>query len=84
MKLLIENHGGISGNPDNVVRILEEVGSDYLGTCPDFGNFPAEIRYEGLSKLAKYAVVVHAKTYEFDESGEETTIDMKRCIDIMK
>jgi len=84
VKLLIENHGGISGDPDNIIKIIEEVGSDYLGVCPDFGNFPPEIRYEGLEKIAKYAVIVHAKTYEFNEFGEETTIDMKRCLDIFK
>lgn len=84
VKLLIENHGGISGNPDNVVRIIEEVESEYLGVCPDFGNFPPETRYEGLEKLADYAVIVHAKTYEFDEQGEEKTIDLKRCVDIFK
>jgi len=84
VKLLIENHGGLSGNPDNIVKIIEEVGSEYLGTCPDFGNFPSEIRYQALEKIAKYAAVAHAKTYDFDERGEETTIDMKRCIDILK
>ncbi len=84
VKLLIENHGGVSGNPDNIVKMIEEVGSDYLGACPDFGNFPAEIRYEGLKKIAKYAVIVHAKAYNFDESGEETTIDFERCIGIFK
>jgi len=84
VRLLIENHGGISEDPDNVVRIIEEIGSDYLRTCPDFGNFPSAARYEGLAKLAKHAAVVHAKTYEFDEHGEETTIDLKRCINILK
>jgi len=84
VKVLIENHGGLSANPDNIVRIIEEVGSEYIGTCPDFGNFPPEIRYEGLKKIAKYAQIVHAKTYEFDESGEETTIDIGRCVRILK
>jgi len=84
LKLLIENHGGLSGNPDNIVKIIEEVESEYLGTCPDFGNFPPEIRYQALEKIAKYAAIAHAKTYDFDERGEETTIDLKRCVDILK
>jgi len=84
VKLLIENHGGISENPDNIIKIIEEVGSEYLGTCPDFGNFQPEIRYEALEKIAKYAVIVHVKTYEFDESGEEKTIDIGRCVNIFK
>ena len=81
--VLIENHGGISGDPNTIVRIMEEV-KDGIGTCPDFGNFPDEIRYSGLEKMAKYARVVHAKFYEFDERGEDTRIDASRAIDIFK
>jgi len=44
VKLAIENHWGISANPQNIVRIIEEIGSEYLGTLPDFGNFPDETR----------------------------------------
>lgn len=44
VKIVIENHWGISCNPKNIVRIIEEVGSDHLGTLPDFGNFPDESR----------------------------------------
>lgn len=105
VKLLIENHWGISTNPKNIVRIIEEVASDHLGTLPDFGNFPSEkrpqeleairselpegvgvdeIRYWGLELLAPYALAVHAKMYSFDEEGNETTIDIARCVAIMK
>lgn len=84
VKLLIENHGGISENPDNVITIIKEARSEYLGTCPDFGNFPEPIRYEGLEKMSKYAAIVHAKAYDFDEQGEETTINFGRCIGILK
>jgi sugar phosphate isomerase/epimerase len=84
VNVCIENHGGISGNPDWVVRIMTEVGGSRIRTCPDFGNFPEEIRYEGLAKIAPYAGVVHAKFYEFDESGEDTRIDAGRCMGILK
>jgi len=81
--VLIENHGGISGDPDVIVRIMQEVGGG-IGTCPDFGNFPDEIRYEGLEKIAKYARLVHAKFYEFDKNGEDPRIDASRCIEILR
>lgn len=45
VSLLIENHGGSSADPDNIVQIIEAVGSDNFGSCPDFGNFTPEIRY---------------------------------------
>jgi len=83
ISVLIENHGGISGDPDIIVRIVEEVKKG-IGTCPDFGNFPDEVRYSALEKIAKYAKFVHAKFYEFDENGEDTRIDASRCINILK
>jgi sugar phosphate isomerase/epimerase len=84
LKITLENHGGISGDPANLVQIVESVGTDVMGTCPDFGNFAAETRYDDLKKVAPYAVIVHAKTFEFDLDGEETTIDFSRCAKIFK
>ncbi len=82
VRLLLENHGGISADPDNIVRIMKGVGSKYFGTCPDWGNFAPELRYEGLEKISSYMLLAHAKMYEFDSSGNETTIDVERCVEI--
>jgi len=82
--MLIENHGGISGAPEAVVEVIEAAGPDAIGTCPDFGNFPAEIRYEGLERIAPYARVAHAKLYDFLPDGEEVTIDVGRCLKILR
>ena len=51
VKLLIENHWGISINPLNTLRIIEEVDSEMLGTLPDFGNFPDSQNPRGLELL---------------------------------
>lgn len=83
MKVLIENHGGVSNQPEAILRIIEEVNSPNLRTCPDFGEFSPKERYEGLQKLVPYAFLAHAKTYEFDSRGEEKTIDISRCLDIL-
>jgi len=84
VKVMIENHGGISSDPDAVLQILKTANSEYLGTAPDFGNFPESVRYEGLAKLMPYAIAVHAKLYEFDERGEEKRFDLPRCMQIVK
>jgi len=84
VNLVIENHGGPSANPDNIVRIIETVGSTHFGVCPDFGNFAPEIRYQGIAKIAKYAFLAHVKSYDFDKEGKETTIDIERCLNILK
>lgn len=51
IKIVIENHWGISINPLNTVRIMEEVDSEMLGTLPDFGNFPDSHNPRGLELL---------------------------------
>lgn len=104
VKLVIENHWGLSINPLNTLRIIEEVDNEMLGTLPDFGNFPDsqnpkgieklqelsgglepdEIRYWGLELMAPHALAVHAKMYTFDENGEDTRIDVGRCVKILR
>lgn len=83
--VLIENHGGISSNPDNIIEIIEAVNSPWIGTLPDFGNFPPGIdRYDALEKLMPYAAAIHAKMYEFNEQGLEAKIDVPRCFNIIQ
>jgi sugar phosphate isomerase/epimerase len=82
--LTIENHGGLSACPDRVLILLRAVDNPWLGTLPDWGNFPDAVRYEGLQKLIPYARGVHAKTYAFDEHGEETRVDVPRCLQICR
>jgi sugar phosphate isomerase/epimerase len=68
-----------------VVEIIHQVESPRIGTCPDFGNFTeAQDRYEGLQILAPDAKHVHAKSYHFNDDGEETTIDFARCLKILR
>jgi L-ribulose-5-phosphate 3-epimerase len=80
----MENHGGLTRTAENILRIIEGVGSKHLGTCPDFGNFKEEVRYESLAKLAPYAAQVHAKTVKLDEGGNERAYDYPRCVQIFK
>lgn len=84
VKIVIENHGGVSTDPDAIVQIIKEVDSKWIGTLPDFGNFDKEIVYEGISKIAPYAVACHAKFIDFDESGEEKNINMKRMLKVLR
>ncbi len=64
---------------------MREVRSNYLGTCPDFGNFPRGVdRYDALRLLAPSALVVHAKSAYFMANGEERNIDYGRCLRILR
>jgi sugar phosphate isomerase/epimerase len=84
INVLIENHGGISSNPDVVVSLMKKAGLSNLGTLPDFGNFPEEIdRYEAVRKLMPYAKGVSLKCYDFSPDGKETRLDLDRLMQIV-
>jgi sugar phosphate isomerase/epimerase len=84
VRVLIENHGGVSSNPDWIVGLIERVDDPGLGTLPDFGNFGPFDRYEGVRKLMPFAGGLSAKCYDFDQRGEETTIDFARMLSIVR
>jgi len=84
VKILIENHGGHSGNPDNIVAIIKAVDSPWCRSLPDFGNVPTnstqQQRDEFLKKLYPYAHLVSAKGMYFDEEGNHLTYDIGGCV----
>lgn len=52
---MMENHGGVSASPDNIVRIIEAVGSKYCRVLADFLNWTSkDDKVENLSKVAPY------------------------------
>jgi sugar phosphate isomerase/epimerase len=85
IRVVIENHWGISSYPKVILDIIAKVGSPYLGTCPDFDNFPADIEpYAGLAQLMQKAGHVHAKSRTFNQIGEEEGLDYKRIMEIFR
>lgn len=99
VNVLVENHGYLSSDADLLVEVMKEVGMDNCGTLPDFGNFclkrkdgarwNAECveefpRYEGVEKMMPYAKAVSAKSYTFNEDGDEELIDYKKMLQIVK
>ena len=84
INVIVENHGGLSSNGKWLSSVIEKVSLANCGTLPDFGNFPPELdRYEAVETLMPYAKSVSAKSYDFDEQGNETTIDYYRMMDIV-
>ncbi len=83
--LVLENHGGMSADPDNILKLFEMVDHPNFRICPDFGNFSDEIRYEALEKIFSLSpVLVHAKTYDFNDRGEQDKFDFDKCMGIAK
>ncbi len=85
IKLGIENHWGVSSRIEDIMEIIGEINSPYLGTCPDFSNFPKDVDpLKGLEMMASKAMIVHAKCYGFNKNWEDKHVDFKRCLKIFK
>ncbi len=98
VNILVENHGGWSSNGEKLVAVMKEVGMSSVGVLPDFGNFCVKREggarwgapcveeydtYKGIEELMPYAKGVSAKSYHFDENGNETKLDYKRLMQIV-
>jgi sugar phosphate isomerase/epimerase len=84
INVLIENHWGLSSDPDWLMPLIEKVNHPRFGTLPDFGNFPDEIdRYDAVQRMMPRALAVSAKCYDFDDNGDETKVDFARMMGIV-
>jgi L-ribulose-5-phosphate 3-epimerase len=84
VRLSIENHGGVSKTAVNIVKIIQSTDPKWVGALVDFGNFPPELRYMEVAKVAPFAFVTHVKINEFDERGEATSYDFPRVLNMLK
>lgn len=94
INVIVENHGGYSSNGEWLADVMQQVDMENCGTLPDFGNFCIDQedgacveeydRYKGTEELMPFAHGVSAKTYAFNEEGEETTIDYRKMLKIVK
>lgn len=90
LNVLVENHGGLSSNGKWLSGVMKLADNPVVGTLPDFGNFVIDRktgesydRYKGTEELMPFARAVSAKTYGFDDAGNETTIDYARMMGIV-
>jgi sugar phosphate isomerase/epimerase len=83
VKFAVENHGGLSDDPEVLAEFVQHFHSPHLGVCLDFGNFEGD-QAIGMQLLAPHAIHVHAKSRAFDAQGEETQIDYRMCLSALK
>ena len=83
MSVIVENHGGLSSNGQWLAGVMRLVDRPNCGTLPDFGNFHDYDRYRGMEELMPFAKGVSAKSYEFDEAGNEVRTDFARMLRLM-
>lgn len=88
LNVIVENHGGLSSNGAWLAAVIKQVAHKRAGTLPDFGNFrisdkESYDRYKGTEELMPFAKGVSAKSYDFNEAGDETTIDYRKMLKIV-
>ncbi len=86
--VIVENHGGLSSNGEWLAGVIRMVDMPNCGTLPDFGNFHLGggkhyDRYKGVAEMMPFAKAVSAKSYDFDEHGEETHTNFLRMMRIV-
>ena len=83
INVIVENHWGNSSNPDWLIPAIKAVQRSNCGVLPDFGNFDTANRYLAVEKMMHFALGVSAKSYDFDENGNETKIDYYKMLEIV-
>lgn len=89
INVIVENHGGYSSDGKWLAEVMKKVNSPYCGTLPDFGNFKISETeqydlYKGTEELLPFAKGISAKTFNFNEKGDEANIDYYRLFDMIK
>lgn len=88
INIIVENHGGYSSDGKWLSDVMKQVNDPYCGTLPDFGNFKiSEVNqydmYQGVKDLMPFAKGISAKTFKFDENGNEPDIDYTKMFKII-
>ena len=81
--LALENHGGITATPDQMLSIIERVDdSPWFGVNFDSGNFQTADPYGDLARIAPYALNAQIKPY-MRPNGKKEEPDLKRVLGIL-
>lgn len=82
--LALENHGGITATPAQLLAIVKGVkSSPWFGINYDSGNFRTDDPYADLEQIAPYAVNAQVKV-SVVAKGQKQPGDLKRMVDILK
>jgi len=82
--LALENHGGITSTPAQMMRIIERVeNSDWFGVNFDSGNFQTDDPYGDLRKIAPWAVNAQVKA-SITVGGQRQPADFVRITGILR
>lgn len=82
--LALENHGGITATPEQMLKILRAVKpSPWFGVNFDGGNFHTEDPYADLARIAPYATNAQIKV-DVISDGKKQLADLGRIVKILQ
>ena len=82
--LALENHGGITATPEQLLALVKPVNSPALGVNIDTGNFKTADPYADVAKIAPYGVNVQVKTEVSPTGKPKVEADLARMVAILK
>jgi sugar phosphate isomerase/epimerase len=82
--LALENHGGITATPEQLLSLVRAVKSDWFGVNLDSGNFHTEDPYGDLAKIAPYAVIAQFKTEIHPKGKPKEEADLGKLVEMMR
>ena len=81
--LALENHGGITATPDQMLRIVKGVKpSPWFGVNFDSGNFRTDDPYRDLARIAPYTINAQIKVV-VTRKGKREPADLKKILQIL-
>ena len=81
----LENHGGITATPQQMLAIIEQVDeSPWFGVTFDSGNFRTDDPYRDMEMIAPYAVTAQVKVAIAPNNGPKEPADLARVVKILK
>lgn len=83
--LALENHGGITATPEQLLKIVAGVkSSPWFGINFDGGNFHTDDPYRDLEKIAPYAINAQVKVEVMPNNGPKQPADLARMVKILR
>jgi sugar phosphate isomerase/epimerase len=82
--LALENHGGITSTPAQLLKLVKAIDAPNFGVNLDTGNFRGEDPYAELAELAPYAVNVQVKTEISRKGQKKEPADLSKFIEILR
>jgi sugar phosphate isomerase/epimerase len=82
--LALENHGGITATPEQLLAIVHAVKHEWFGVNFDSGNFRTADPYGDLARIAPYAIAAQIKTEIQKAGASKEEADLPRLVKMLR